>query len=119
MGVGLTLCYLYVLAMGCFFCCAGALGTSLTINEYLLKKRLTKSDIRQSVLAGLLFWLFLTQFCGELYLDYIFHFEERFECAFSAFIFANGGLGCLISTVLALLTPLRPRRRKKAGSDQH
>ena len=64
MGVGLTLCYLYVLAMGCVFCCAGALGTSLTINEYLLKKRLTKSDIRQSVLAGLLFWFFLTQFCS-------------------------------------------------------
>ena len=117
MGVGLTLCYLYVLTMGCLLCCAGALGTSLTINEFLFKRRLSRDEGRQSVWAGLLFWLFLTQFCGELYLGYIFHFEERFECAFSAFIFANGGLGCLAATVLSLLA--LPGRRKKAGSDQH
>ena len=102
MGVGLTFCYLYVLAMGCVFCCAGALGTSLAISEILFKTQLTKSHGRRSALAALLSWVVLTQLCGEIYLGYIFHFEERFGCTVSAFIFANGGLGCVVATMVTL-----------------
>ncbi|MCA9776043.1 MAG: hypothetical protein KC800_04975 [Candidatus Eremiobacteraeota bacterium] len=115
MGLGITFCYLFVFVMACVFCCGGALGTSLVMSEILAKTRLTKMHSRVSVLAAFLFWFFLAECYRDVYLSYVLEFEDRFGCTFLAFVFANGGLGCLVATVVTTLALVR---RKMDSSDQ-